>query len=64
MVKEKFDLLADDPESRPVAKTPFPENNTVYEYFPHSQTNKWEPWTKKDTVFAALQSRSGFGNDS
>jgi dynein heavy chain len=51
MVKEKFDLLADDPESRPVAKTPFPENNTVYEYFPHSQTNKWEPWTKKIVGF-------------
>ena len=33
--------------ARPIAKTPFPEKDTVYQYFAHSQSNKREPWTRK-----------------
>ncbi|CAE7559528.1 Dnah7 [Symbiodinium sp. KB8] len=50
-VKEEFDLIADDPTMRPVTKTPFPEKDTVYEYFAFAQSNKWENWTKKITGF-------------
>ncbi|CAE8620925.1 unnamed protein product [Polarella glacialis] len=51
-VKEKYDLIVDDPTYRPMAKTPFPEGvNSVFEYFAFGATNKWELWTKKITGF-------------
>ncbi|CAJ1411101.1 unnamed protein product [Effrenium voratum] len=46
-VKDEFDLIADDPTFRPVSKTPFPEKDSVFEYFAFAQSNKWESWTKK-----------------
>jgi len=50
-VKDKYDLICAEPASRPLAKTPFPEKESVYEFFAHGQTNKWELWTKKITSF-------------
>eukprot|EP00435_Cladocopium_sp_Y103_P006027 s2958_g1.t3 len=45
-VKDEFNLIADDPTMRlgavPVSKTPFPEKDSIYEYFAFSQSNKWE----------------------
>eukprot|EP00931_Biecheleriopsis_adriatica_P056393 TRINITY_DN33417_c0_g1_i2.p1 TRINITY_DN33417_c0_g1~~TRINITY_DN33417_c0_g1_i2.p1 ORF type:complete len:3028 (-),score=718.43 TRINITY_DN33417_c0_g1_i2:3957-13040(-) len=50
-VKEKFDLIANDPTIRPVSKTPFPEKEGIYDVFAHGGTNKWENWTKKIVNF-------------
>ncbi|CAJ1343963.1 unnamed protein product [Effrenium voratum] len=36
-VKDEFDLIADDPTFRPVSKTPFPEKDSVFEYFAFAQ---------------------------
>lgn len=47
MLKEKYDMILDDPPSRPVAKTPYPEAGTVYDYFPDPGSNKNTLWTKK-----------------
>eukprot|EP00928_Gymnodinium_smaydae_P068047 TRINITY_DN5109_c0_g5_i1.p1 TRINITY_DN5109_c0_g5~~TRINITY_DN5109_c0_g5_i1.p1 ORF type:complete len:4182 (+),score=1201.92 TRINITY_DN5109_c0_g5_i1:1381-13926(+) len=50
-VKEKYDLIVNDPDFRPVCKTPFPADGAVYDYYPNGQTNKWELWTKKIVGF-------------
>eukprot|EP00434_Breviolum_minutum_P012046 symbB.v1.2.010620.t2/scaffold696.1/size260109/13 len=50
-VKDEFNLIADDPTFRPVSKTPFPDKDSIYEFFAFSQSNKWESWTKKITGF-------------
>jgi len=51
MVKEKYDMIHEDPESRPIAKVPYPEGNLVYEFYPNPSSNKFELWTKKITGF-------------
>eukprot|EP00746_Dinoflagellata_sp_MGD_P145028 gnl/MRDRNA2_/MRDRNA2_77702_c0_seq2.p1 gnl/MRDRNA2_/MRDRNA2_77702_c0~~gnl/MRDRNA2_/MRDRNA2_77702_c0_seq2.p1 ORF type:complete len:2303 (+),score=541.45 gnl/MRDRNA2_/MRDRNA2_77702_c0_seq2:266-6910(+) len=45
-VKEKFSLLCDEVEPRP-AKQTMPEKGSIYDYYPHDQTNKWTLWTAK-----------------
>merc|ERR1740129_1434985 len=50
MVREKYDLIVDDPKSRPVAKCQFPEGGSVYDYYSNAST-KFEPWTKRITGF-------------
>ena len=47
MVQESYELLRNDPDFRSIAKTAFPADGSVFDYFPNSGTNKWELWTKK-----------------
>eukprot|EP00927_Polykrikos_kofoidii_P046388 TRINITY_DN40623_c0_g4_i1.p1 TRINITY_DN40623_c0_g4~~TRINITY_DN40623_c0_g4_i1.p1 ORF type:complete len:2568 (-),score=563.58 TRINITY_DN40623_c0_g4_i1:159-7829(-) len=46
-VQEKYSLIQKDPDFRPIAKTPFPADGNVYDFYPNSQSNKWELWTKR-----------------
>merc|ERR1719359_1603952 len=50
-VKDEFGLICSEPSVRPVAKMAFPEAGTIFDYYFHCGSNKWELWTKKITGF-------------
>jgi len=45
-VKEKYQLICAE-QGHPAARTQLPEGGSIYDYFMHSGSNKWEVWTKK-----------------
>ena len=55
-MKEEFGLLCDEPALRSSAQArggspSFPEEGSVFDYFPVGPSNKWEPWSKKIGTF-------------
>lgn len=44
-------MIVGDPDFRPISKTPFPPDASIFDYYPNPQSNKWEFWTKRITGF-------------